>query len=88
MKLLNYQSYIKKFNKLLILRDLTSSTIKSYNSMLHRYLSWLEISSKMPEDVSFEKLRFIYNFSRKNKSFPIVLLMHTFHSFVFSIYIF
>ena len=42
MKTINYQSYVKKFNDLLILRDLTANTIKSYNSMLRKFLSWIE----------------------------------------------
>lgn len=57
MKSLNYQPYIKKFNDLLILRDLTDNTVRSYNSMLRRFLSWLGTSTKMPEDISFAELR-------------------------------
>ncbi len=52
-----FQPYIKKFNDLLILRDLTYNTVKSYNSMLHRYLSWVASSRKTPEEISFAEIR-------------------------------
>lgn len=51
------QPYIKKFNDLLILRDLTINTVKSYNSMLQSYLSWAATCGKLPEDISFEEIR-------------------------------
>lgn len=54
---MEFQPYIKKFNDLLMLRDLTYNTVKSYNSMLRRYLSWIALSEKAPEDVSFADIR-------------------------------
>lgn len=49
--------YFKKFNDLLALRDLTQNTISSYNSMLRKYLSWVDSYNKIPEDISFEDIR-------------------------------
>lgn len=51
------QAYVKKFNDLLVLRDLTYNTFKSYNSMLLSYLSWVASCRKLPEDISFEEIR-------------------------------
>lgn len=41
MHLFDVEPYVKKFNDFLVLRDLTYNTIKSYNSMLRSYLSWV-----------------------------------------------
>ncbi len=57
MKFFDDKPYVKKFNDLLILRDLTHNTVKSYNSMLRRYLSWVKSCQRVPEDISFAEIR-------------------------------
>lgn len=64
----NSQLYIKKFNDLLVLRDLTYNTVKSYNSMLHSYLSWVASHRKLPEDISFEEIRAYLLFLKQGKN--------------------
>jgi len=54
----DFQPYINKFNDLLVLRDLTPNTTKSYLSMLRFFLTWCSASCiKKPEDLSFEEVR-------------------------------
>jgi len=54
----DFNLYINKFNNLLSLRDLTANTIKSYNSMLRCYLSWLDENlSLKPEEISLGQLQ-------------------------------
>ncbi|NLN47999.1 MAG: tyrosine-type recombinase/integrase [Clostridiales bacterium] len=59
--------YFKKFNDLLALRDLTQNTISSYNSMLRKYLSWVDSYNKIPEDISFEDIRTYLLFLKQQK---------------------
>lgn len=59
--------YVEKFNDLLMLRDLTYNTVKSYNSMLHSYLSWIASCQRMPEDMSFAEIRAYILFLKESK---------------------
>lgn len=68
MDFFDTQPYFKKFNDLLVLRDLTYNTIKSYNSMLHCYLSWVASCRKTPEDISFAEIRAYILFLKQAKS--------------------
>ncbi len=53
-----FASYIKKFNDLLEIRDLTNNTIINYNSFLKQYLNWIDDHhKKRPEDVSYDEIR-------------------------------
>lgn len=40
-----------------MLRDLTSNTIRSYNSMLHSYLSWVATCQQTLEAISIDEIR-------------------------------
>jgi len=60
--------YVKKFNDFLALRDLTYNTIKSYNSMLHSYLSWVATCQQTPEDISFAEIRAYILFLKQSKA--------------------
>jgi integrase/recombinase XerD len=60
--------YVKKFNDLLVLRDLTYNTIKSYNSMLHSYLSWVASCQQTPEAISFDEIRAYLLFLKQSKA--------------------
>ncbi|NLK12941.1 MAG: tyrosine-type recombinase/integrase [Candidatus Phytoplasma sp.] len=62
------KAYFKKFNDLLMLRDLTYNTIKSYNSMLHCYLNWVFSYQKSPEDISFAEIRAYLMFLKQSKA--------------------
>ena len=57
MEFFDDKPYVKKFNDLLVLRDLTYNTVNSYNSMLRRYLSWVKSCQRAPEDISFAQIR-------------------------------
>lgn len=67
MEFFDVKPYVKKFNDLLVLRDLTYNTIKSYNSMLHSYLSWVASSQKTPEAISFDEIRAYILFLKQSK---------------------
>jgi len=64
----DFQPYIQKFNDLLFLRDLTANTVRSYNSMLRCYLSWVDESLHIkPELVTFDSVRSYILFLKKVK---------------------
>ncbi len=68
MNFFDTQPYIKKFNDLLVLRDLTHNTGTSYNSMLQSYLSWITTCQKIPEEISFAEIRTYLLFLKKVRS--------------------
>jgi len=68
MAFFDTQPYVKRFNDLLVLRDLTVNTVRSYNSMLNCYLSWVTSCQKSPEDVTYEELRSYLLFLKQAKS--------------------
>lgn len=64
-------TYIKKFNDLMTLRELTPNTAKSYNSMLRMFLDWCGSCNKAPEDISFEETRnYIFHLKQVRKLTP------------------
>jgi len=68
LSIFDIKPYVKKFNDFLVLRDLTYNTIKSYNSMLHSYLSWVATCQKTPEDISFDEIRAYILFLKQSKA--------------------
>lgn len=67
MNFFDVKPYVKKFNDLLVLRDLTYNTVKSYNSMLRSYLSWVSAHQKTPEAMTFDEVRDYLLYLKKSK---------------------
>jgi integrase/recombinase XerD len=68
MDFFDVQPYVKKFNDFLVLRDLTYNTIKSYNSMLRSYLSWVAACQKTPDAIAFDEIRAYILFLKQSKA--------------------
>src|SRR5690554_3667836 len=68
MDFFDVKPYVKKFNDFLVLRDLTYNTIKSYNSMLHSYLTWVASYKKTPEAISFDEIRAYILFLKQSRA--------------------